>query len=86
LGSVIGVPTTSGRGSLAQPESSKLKPRLAARQAVLLAVSSPNPRMLCFMVATLPEKKVRCGAKAKAPGTSGDSGFMSWLDSVVQFS
>jgi hypothetical protein len=38
------------------------------------------------MVATLPEEKDRCGAKAKPPGICGDSGFMSWLDSVVQFS
>jgi hypothetical protein len=38
------------------------------------------------MVATLPEEKNRCGAKTKAPGIARDSGFMSWLDSVVQFS
>jgi hypothetical protein len=38
------------------------------------------------MVATLPEEKNRCGAKAKPPGIACDSGFMSRLDSVVQFS
>jgi hypothetical protein len=38
------------------------------------------------MVATLPEEKNRCGATAEAAGIACDSGFMSWLDSVVQFS
>jgi hypothetical protein len=38
------------------------------------------------MVATLPEEKDRCGARTKAPGIAVDSGFMSRLDSVVQFS
>jgi hypothetical protein len=77
-GSVIGVPTTSGRGSLAQPDSRATAVTLEARQAILRAVSSPNPRMMCFMVATLPEEKSQCGRE--------DSGFMSWLDSVAQFS
>jgi hypothetical protein len=38
------------------------------------------------MAATLPEEKIRCGAQANEPGIAPDSGFMSWVDSVAQFS